>query len=104
MASAGVILDGAQALRPLKTYSIQFTATDGAATQAIGSQLVRLNTTAAVCVDLENGAVSTATSFRMSADQTEYFRVNIDSTRTLHAKAADSSAGGVIGTLYITEC
>lgn len=101
----GVILESTQALRPLKTYTIQFTATDGAATQGLGSQFVRLNTTAAVCIDLEFGAVSTATSPRMSTDQTEYFKVNLPASggAPVHAKAADSAGGGVLGTLYITE-
>lgn len=98
MASAGVILDGAQALRPLKTYSVHFTATSNAATQNLGSQLVRIHTTGACCIDLENGAAGTATSFPMAADQTEYFRAAITGT-PIHV-----IGNGATGQLYITEC
>lgn len=97
-----IILEGAQALHPFGAYTVQFGATATTATQAFNAQLIRLNTTAAVCVDLDGLAASTATSLRMAADQTEYFKVTVG--RTLNCKAADSAAAGVIGTLYITEC
>lgn len=99
-----VILEGAQALRPLATRTVSFGATATTDGTSLGSQLIRLNTTAAVCVDLEGLAASTATSFRMSADQTEYFKVSLQTPgQKVGCKAADSSAGGILGVLYITE-
>lgn len=99
MASAGVILDGAQALRPLTTYQISFTATDNTATQNCGSQLVRLHAKAACTVSLEGQ--SATDGFPMSADQTEYFRVLLTATgNPIHA----AGYGTATGVLFVTEC
>ena len=101
MATTGVILDGAQALRPLGTYTISFTASDNLATQNCGSQLVRLNTSAACCIQLEGLPATSATGMRMSADQTEYFRVLLTATgNPIHV----TGYGTATGVLYITEC
>ena len=92
-----VLLDGTQALRGLRTFTVPFGATATTATGAFTSRLIRLHTTQAVCVSLEGGAASTATCPRLAADQTEYFRVAT-------AFTIGAISDGTDGTLYVTEC
>lgn len=94
-----LILEGAQALRPMPgSYTITLGGVSAAATQALASQIVRLHATAACCVDLDGFAASTATCFRMAQDQTEYFKVQVK------GQAVRAIGDGTTGTLYITEC
>lgn len=93
-----IILEGAQALRPMGTYTVAFGATDALATTTLGAQIIRLHANAACCVDLDGLAASTATCFRMAQDQTEYFKVQLQGQR-VHV-----IGDGATGTLYVTEC
>ena len=92
-----VILDGAQALRPLDTFTISYGATTALATDALKSRLIRLHTTAEACVGF-SGLAGTATGVAMSAGQTEYFQVATQ--WTLSAISND----GTSGALNVTEC
>lgn len=97
-----IILDDAQALRPLRTITVPFGATATTATGVLKSKVIRLHTTAAVCIDFGETGTAATTDFPMAAEQTEYIRT---ATSLLFSVVArDSAATGIIGTLYITEC
>ena len=102
-----LLLEGAQALRPLRTFVIPFGATSTTATGPFSAKVVRVHSTAAVCIDFgqfgSNGIGTAATTdFPMSSEQTEY--ILTATALTWSMKARDSGAAGVIGYLYVTEC
>ena len=97
-----LLIENAQALRPLGTQSLDFGATATTFALALSSKIIRINTTAAVCLSFDGGPASTASGVPFSADQTEYM---LAATGIIvGAKARDSALAGVIGTVRITEC
>lgn len=97
-----LLLEGAQALRPLRTFTIPFGATATTATGTFSAKVVRVHTTAAACIDFGETGTAATTDFPMSSEQTEYI---LTSTQLVWSvKARDSAAAGVVGTLYVTEC
>jgi len=93
--------EGPQAVRPLRTFSFAFGATATEAGSTLNSKIIRVHTTAAVCITLDGEPAGTATSIPMAADQTEYFLCATG--QKLGAIARDSGAAGVIGRVYWSE-